>query len=90
MTSASGPFDLVIRGGRIVDPASGRDGTGDVAVTAGKIAAVGTVAGEGRREIDARGLVVTPGFIDLHAHGQTVAADRMQNPGGGSKRRPQL
>jgi N-acyl-D-aspartate/D-glutamate deacylase len=78
MTSASGPFDLVIRGGRIVDPASGRDGTGDVAVTAGKIAAVGTVAGEGRREIDARGLVVTPGFIDLHAHGQTVAADRMQ------------
>jgi len=78
MTSTPGPFDLVIRGGRIVDPASGRDGTGDVAVTAGKIAAVGTVAAEGRREIDARGLVVTPGFIDLHTHGQTVAADRMQ------------
>lgn len=81
MTAAqmpSGPFDLLIRGGRIVDPASGRDGVGDVAVKDGRIAAVGEAKGEAAKVIDARGLVVTPGFIDLHAHGQTVAADRMQ------------
>ncbi|WP_296576736.1 amidohydrolase family protein [Phreatobacter sp.] len=80
MTSvaAAGPFDLVIRGGRVVDPDSRRDEVCDLAVTKGRIAAVGAVSGPGAREIDARGLVVAPGFVDLHAHGQTVAADRMQ------------
>src|ERR1700760_3455340 len=69
---------LVISGGRVVDPASGMDSVGDVALLDGKIAAVGTGLGGAERIIDASGLVVTPGFIDLHAHGQSVAADRMQ------------
>jgi N-acyl-D-glutamate deacylase len=69
---------LVISGGRVVDPASGMDAVGDVAVLDGKIAAVGTELGGAERVIDATGLVVAPGFIDLHAHGQSIPADRMQ------------
>src|SRR5580692_9169197 len=69
---------LVISGGRVVDPASGSDAAGDVAVLDGRIAAVGTGLGGAERVIDATGLVVAPGFIDLHAHGQSIPADRMQ------------
>jgi N-acyl-D-glutamate deacylase len=69
---------LVVRGGRVVDPASGMDAIGDVAVLDGKIAAFGTGLGDAERTIDATGLVVAPGFIDLHAHGQSLPADRMQ------------
>ena len=67
-----------ISGGRVVDPASGMDAVGDVAVEDGRIAAVGTGLGSAERVIDATGLVVAPGFIDLHAHGQSIPADRMQ------------
>ena len=69
---------LVISGGRVVDPASGMDAIGDVAVLDGQISAVGTGLGSAERVIDATGLVVAPGFIDLHAHGQSLPADRMQ------------
>ncbi len=69
---------LVISGGRVVDPASGMDSIGDVAVMDGRIAAVGTNLPGAERTIDATGLVVAPGFIDLHAHGQSIPADRMQ------------
>ena len=69
---------LIITGGRVVDPASGMDAIGDVAVVDGRIAAVGTGLGSAERVIDATGLVVAPGFIDLHAHGQSIPADRMQ------------
>jgi N-acyl-D-aspartate/D-glutamate deacylase len=69
---------LVISGGRVVDPASGMDAIGDVALLDGRIAAVGTGLGNAERVIDATGLVVAPGFIDLHAHGQSIPADRMQ------------
>jgi hypothetical protein len=69
---------LVISGGRVVDPASGMDAIGDVAVLDGQISAVGTGPGSAERVIDATGLVVAPGFIDLHAHGQSIPADRMQ------------
>ena len=63
---------LVISGGRVVDPASGMDAIGDVAVLDGQISAVGTGLGSAERVIDATGLVVAPGFIDLHAHGQSI------------------
>jgi N-acyl-D-amino-acid deacylase len=60
--------DTVIRGGTIVD-GSGQPGfTGDVAMDNGKIAQVGGTAGPGKREIDARGLLVTPGWVDVHTH----------------------
>ena len=70
--------DLLIRGGRVIDPESGHDAVADVAVSAGRITAVGTDLGPATRVIDAAGLVVAPGFIDLHAHGQSIPADRMQ------------
>ena len=72
-------FDLVIRDGTIVDGLGGEPFVGDVAVRDGVIAAVGTVDGTGAREIDATGLLVTPGFVDLHTHydGQAIWSDRM-------------
>jgi N-acyl-D-glutamate deacylase len=69
---------LVISGGRVVDPASGMDAVADLALEGGQIVAVGTGLGGAERVIDATGLVVAPGFIDLHAHGQSIPADRMQ------------
>ena len=71
--------DLILRGGRVMGPETGHDATADVAVAAGHIAAVGPDVGDARRVIDATGLMVAPGFIDLHAHGQSLPADRMQD-----------
>jgi N-acyl-D-aspartate/D-glutamate deacylase len=62
------PYDLVIRGGELADGGGGPLRSADVAVTDGRIVAVGTVAGRGRDEIDARGKLVTPGFVDIHTH----------------------
>ena len=70
--------ELILRGGRVMDPETGHDAVADVAVADGRIVAVGRALGAARREIDAAGLVVAPGFIDLHAHGQSLPADRMQ------------
>src|SRR3954463_14317920 len=72
-------YDLIIRNGSIVDGLGGEPYIGDVAVSDGMIAAVGAVDGSGAREIDATGLLVTPGFIDLHTHydGQAIWSDRM-------------
>ncbi len=64
------PFDLVIRGGRVIDPESHLDAVRDVGIRGGKVAAISAATLQGRSVIDARGLVVSPGFIDLHAHGQ--------------------
>jgi dihydroorotase len=61
--------DLLIKGGRVIDPVGGRDGPADVAVAKGRIAAVGKrPAARARRTIDARGRIVCPGLIDLHVH----------------------
>lgn len=64
------PADLLLRGGRILDPASGRDTVGDLLLRDGKVAAVGGPldAPASATAIDVAGLVVTPGWIDLHAH----------------------
>jgi N-acyl-D-aspartate/D-glutamate deacylase len=69
----AGEFDLVIRGGRIVDGTGNPWFSGDVAIRGDRIVALGRVApGAGNREIDARGLVVAPGFIDMHSHSDWV------------------
>jgi N-acyl-D-aspartate/D-glutamate deacylase len=60
--------DLVIRGGTIADGSGGELYEADVAIADGRIVAVGKVAASGREEIDARGKLVTPGFVDVHTH----------------------
>ena len=72
-------YDLVVRNGTVVDGLGGEPYRGDVAVSGGVIVAVGTVDTPGTREIDATGLLVTPGFVDLHTHydGQAIWSDRM-------------
>ncbi|WP_336953224.1 N-acyl-D-amino-acid deacylase family protein [Sphingobium aromaticivastans] len=60
--------DLIIRGGMVVDGSGGEPCLADVAVRGDRIVAVGTVEGAGAEEIDARGRIVPPGFIDIHTH----------------------
>jgi N-acyl-D-aspartate/D-glutamate deacylase len=60
--------DWVIRGATLIDGSGGPPRSGDLAIEAGRIAALGRVAGRGREELEARGLVLAPGFIDPHTH----------------------
>lgn len=73
-------YDLLIRNGTIVDGLGGEPYVGDVGVTGGVITAVGSVNGDSAvREIDATGLLITPGFVDLHTHydGQSIWSERL-------------
>ncbi len=67
---ATSTYDLVIAGGRVVDPESGLDAVRTVGLSGGKIAAISSGPLTGRRVIEAAGLTVVPGFIDLHSHVQ--------------------
>src|SRR6187402_1231699 len=72
-------YDLVVRGGTVIDGLESAPFTADVAVKDGVIVAVGRVTGQGTEEIDARGLSVTPGFVDVHTHydGQITWENRL-------------
>jgi N-acyl-D-aspartate/D-glutamate deacylase len=72
-------YDFIIRNGTIVDGSGAEPYEGDVAIRNGLIAAVGKVHGTGREELDARGLLVTPGFVDVHTHfdGHVTWSDRL-------------
>ena len=61
-------LDLVIRGGRVVDGTGGPARTADVGVRDGRIVSLGTIDGSARRTVDADGLVISPGFVDIHTH----------------------
>ena len=72
--------DTIIRGGTLVDGSGGEPRVADVAITGGRIVAVGkALAGQGRDEIDARDRLVTPGFVDIHTHydGQATWGNRL-------------
>jgi dihydroorotase len=62
-------YDLIIRGGRVIDPSAGLDATRDVAISGGRIVAVeASIAGDATETIDARGKIIAPGLIDIHTH----------------------
>jgi N-acyl-D-aspartate/D-glutamate deacylase len=71
-------YDLVIANGRVIDPETKLDAVRWVGIDGGTIRAVSTKALQGRKTIDAKGLVVAPGFIDLHEHGQDFEAYTFQ------------
>jgi len=72
-------FDIAIRGGTVVDGSGAKPFEADVGIVGSRIAAVGRLDGQARREIDARGLAVTPGFVDIHTHydGQATWENRI-------------
>jgi N-acyl-D-aspartate/D-glutamate deacylase len=74
-------FDLVLRNARIIDGTGAAEFAGDVAISGDRIAAVGKVTERGARELDVRGKVVAPGFIDIHTHyDPQICWDRLATP----------
>ena len=71
-------YDVVLRGGRVIDPESGLDAVRDVAIAGDRVAAVGTGLPPGRQEADVSGQVVTAGFVDLHSHAHDLGSARLQ------------
>ena len=71
-------YDVVIENGRVMDPETGLDAVRNVGILRGKISRIATDHMSGARVLDARGLVVAPGFIDLHQHGQELESQRMK------------
>jgi dihydroorotase len=79
--------DLLIKGGRVVDPEAGLDGVMDVLVTKGKVAEVGKELGAGKtvRVVDAAGMLVLPGFVDLHTHLRAPGHEDAEDVASGSR-----
>jgi cytosine/adenosine deaminase-related metal-dependent hydrolase len=71
-------YDVVLEGGHVMDPETGLDGVRNVGIANGRIARISSESLSGRRIIHATGLIVAPGFIDLHQHGQDLASERVK------------
>ena len=74
----SSAYDLVLQGGRVIDPETGLDGIRDVAMNAGRIVGISESPLQGETRIDVSSLVVAPGFIDLHTHSPTPLGQHYQ------------
>ena len=87
MTMGTWRADILVRRGRVIDPANRRDSVADVLVKDGKIAQVGSDIrnADGTREFDAGGLVVTPGLIDVHAHLREPGYEHKETIASGSR-----
>lgn len=71
-TASAAPFDIIIRHGRVVDGSGNPAFFADVAIKAGRVVQIGKITGTADKEIDATGLIVAPGFIDVHTHADEV------------------
>ena len=78
ISSCGADYDTVIQGGRVIDPESGLDSVLNVGIREGQVSAISGGALDGSEVIDATGLIVAPGFVDLHRHGQSERAYRLQ------------
>jgi N-acyl-D-aspartate/D-glutamate deacylase len=78
LSSAQDNYDIVIANGHVMDPESGLNAVRNVGIVAGKIRAISAAPLSGKTRIDAMGLTVAPGFIDLHEHAQTPESYRYQ------------
>ena len=78
LLAAAQPYDLVLSRGRVMDPESGLDAIRNIGVAAGKVRTITAKSISGKRTIDAAGLVIAPGFIDLHFHGRNPASDKYE------------
>ena len=76
--AAAQQYDLVLEGGRVMDPETGLDAVRNVGIRDGKIVRISSQALNGLRVVHAGGLVIAPGFIDLHQHGQDLASQRVK------------
>jgi N-acyl-D-aspartate/D-glutamate deacylase len=76
--ASSERYDLVIRGGRVMDPETGLDAVRDVGIRAGEVARISAEPLQGARVLEAKGLVVAPGFIDLHQHHHDAETQRLK------------
>ena len=74
MTNQSEHFDIVLANGRVIDPETYLDGIYNVGINGGQIATITKDKLDGKEVVDASNLIVSPGFIDLHAHAQNIAA----------------
>ena len=80
------PYDIVISGGRVIDPESGLDGIRNIGIIDGRIVVVTNEKLKGKKALDAKGLIVAPEFIDLHSHGALgIGINAGYAPGGGYK-----
>src|SRR5512140_2639446 len=78
LSALSQSYDLVIQGGRVIDPETGLDAVRNVGITQGRIKKISAMTLAGKQVISARGLIVAPGFIDLHQHGQDLENQRVK------------
>ena len=78
LLALSQSYDLVIQGGRVIDPETGLDAVRNVGISQGSIKKISTETLQGKRVISAKGLVVAPGFIDLHQHDLNLESQRLK------------
>ena len=71
-------YDIVLKNGRVIDPETYFDRVCTVGITDGKVVAISEDSLSGKEEKDVTGMIVSPGFIDLHAHGQNITSNRVK------------
>src|SRR5947209_3458063 len=78
LLAVSQSYEVVIQGGRVIDPETGLDAVRNVGIMQGKIKKISADALAGKRVISAKGLIVAPGFIDLHQHAEDLESQRVK------------